>query len=397
MIIHTPQIKVTKERVHLSANLEFKSASMSIPDQLWYAFPRSYEPYLRARADAFVLALTPIAMALGEDLEVRGETSPKLARGIREYQPVLRTWWPKIYQTITTRYEALTSKESEDSATAVLSSFSGGVDSFYTLREHMPRNEEIPEYRITHCLMINGFDLDMDLDDRGTYRRVLEAYRPVMDSAGVELLSAHTNIMLIRNAVIRYHDLATSYGTILASVALALCNLCSRFYVPSSFDYSGKVLDGSHPITDHLWSTETTEVIHDGATTPRLDKLAAICAWPEVSSLLRVCRRDAVFDETGGVLNCCKCNKCVRTVITLELLGALPRFTGFPTPLERGDILRNPCWSAGARLYAQEIVELAAKKGRHDIVSQLRLAMAIGWAMEKAGKPIMSTIGVKRS
>jgi len=37
-------------------------------------------------------------------------------------------------------------------------------------------NESNPRYRISHALIINGFDRDSDLDDTGSFKRIREAY-----------------------------------------------------------------------------------------------------------------------------------------------------------------------------------------------------------------------------
>ena len=48
---------------------------------------------------------------------------------------------------------------------AVLTAFSGGVDSFYTLRAHVAGQEPDERARITHGLFVHGFDLS--LSNRG--------------------------------------------------------------------------------------------------------------------------------------------------------------------------------------------------------------------------------------
>ena len=74
----------------------------------------------------------------------------------------------------------------------------------------------------------------------------------------------------------------------------------------------------SHPALDPLWSTEAVEVVHDGAETRRVDKVAALAASPLALRYLRVC-----WENRGGAYNCGRCGKCMRTMVDLDLAGAL--------------------------------------------------------------------------
>ena len=58
----------------------------------------------------------------------------------------------------------------------------------------MPENEPVDSYRLTHCLMINGFGSDLDRDDGRAFRRIVAAYEPMMERIGVQPLVTRTNI-----------------------------------------------------------------------------------------------------------------------------------------------------------------------------------------------------------
>ena len=75
------------------------------------------------------------------------------------------------------------------------------------------------------------------------------------------------------------------------------------------------------------------------------------------------------------VENCCRCEKCLRTMTTLHLLGALERFRCFPLPLERRLIRALRYRQKGARIFAEEMIALARARSRPEIAADLRHAI----------------------
>lgn len=73
---------------------------------------------------------------------------------------------------------------------------------------------------------------------------------------------------------------------------------------------------GSNPITDRMLSTDSFQLIHDGAGYSRTEKVREIAEWPEVQNYLRVCWEGQELDR-----NCGRCEKCVRTVLNFRALG----------------------------------------------------------------------------
>lgn len=62
-------------------------------------------------------------------------------------------------------------------------------------------------------------------------------------------------------------------------------------------------------------------------------------------------------------------------MITLDLCGALQKYSTFPRPLKRQKI-RNAYYNyKGSRLFAKEVLEYAKEIGRKDIVFDLRYAL----------------------
>ena len=110
-----------------------------------------------------------------------------------------------------------------------------------------------------------------------------------------------------------------------AASALVLGRLFSSFYIASSYKFTHLKLhpDGSHLMLDHLLHTETMEIVHDAGHLARTAKAVAIAQFPATYTTLCVCFKPVTFNpETGILENCCKCEKCARTMIALDLLGS---------------------------------------------------------------------------
>lgn len=68
-------------------------------------------------------------------------------------------------------------------------------------------------------------------------------------------------------------------------------------------------------------STETCDLLEDGSQYDRSQKTARIADYPPVAKYLNVCGNYDTLDT-----NCSTCDKCCRTMLTLELLGKLEKF-----------------------------------------------------------------------
>ncbi len=379
MRVLRPRIHEDGDDVIVSAGVEVGSARTELPKELWFAFPRAYRQWVADDANGLAVALLPLAMTLGEDLHLEGALSPRLFRGLQEYQRIQCAWKPTSFKPVSIEANHLQEAELAAPDGAVACSFSGGVDSSYTLWRHLPDNEPNDSYRISHCLMVNGFDTDSDIDDTGHFSRIQLSAATMLAKLGVQLVVCRTNYMSFSDPNI----LKQSFGAMVTAPAMILGPMISSFFIPGSYRFYDFFRDGSHLMIDHLLGTESMETVHDSSHLMRPEKTAVVGSWSATYSTLRVCFNSTGWrEDTGSIVNCSRCEKCIRTMKTLEISGMRERYTTFSRKPSHLDVWLCYYGDRGARLHAREIMNQAWKARRLGIWLDYCIAIALSLAIK---------------
>jgi len=292
-------------------------------------------------ADAFVPALLLPAMAAREPLEIVPPVSPRLLAKLERLQAIFACWFPRHGRVALQAQPRVERGEARPAAVGAF--FSGGVDSFHTLRHRLPDRPAI-----THLLYFHGLETTLAAR-RGADAAEARARR-VATEAGVRCVVGETNL---RTA---FPLLWGEYcGGGLAAAAHSLGGGLGRVLVPSTDSYADAEPWGSHPLVDPLWSSERTEIVSDGAEKTRVGKLEALAGDSLATRHLRVC-----LENEGGDWNCGRCTKCVRTMVALRALGAAEHFEtlpqALPEPLE-------PLLARDYPMYQEQNLALLARTG----------------------------------
>ena len=370
VVVHEPELTVRDGTTRVAARVEIGGFG---DHSIWFEADGEEGSFLTTRGDAFAAALLPVASALAQPLEVRGAVSPRLAWGLRELVRLRRVWWPNESapgELVFPRLEV-----ANGTPRAVACSFSGGVDSWFSALRHLPRNESIPEYRVTHLTLVNGFDHDRHLEDPSWFEAMRAIYGPVAEKEGLRFFAIRTNASSLMSLGTRI-DWYQWIGTLLGAPALALGGGVARYYIGASEGY-GHLEVGSNPLSDPWYSTESLQLIHDGPETSRTEKLALLAEHPETWNRLRVCRTLTwrnVDVERGAVRNCGACGKCVRTMVALHLIGRLDCFTTFARPLTLRRIATARL-TRTALFFVRENVKLAIHNRQYSLAAALVAGM----------------------
>lgn len=197
-------------------------------------------------------------------------------------------------------------------ATTTALCFTGGVDAFHTFLEN--------QQRVDRLVYVVGYDVQ--LRHRRRAADVSRMIRSIAAEAGTASALLRTNLR--QHPLMRATPWVRSFGGALAAIGHLLGDSAATLII------SGDGLGYEHPEvgsrsgTDHLFGSATTSIEHFAPTVTRLEKIRRIAGEPIVQQHLRVC-----WQNIGDRLNCGRCEKCVRTMLSLDACGALAAFPGF--------------------------------------------------------------------
>jgi len=338
--------------------------------RLWYRLPFEHRLAITENCDPYVLATVFYAMHLPANVSVHGTVSPSLLSNLEEFQATWHSWAPQDYQVV--GMQADIEQESEPAVgEATVMPFSGGVDSAFTAWRQRTGRAGRQKEDLQAGLVLHGFDIP--LKSQQAFEHALERCRRMLDSLGMQTIPLTTNLRSLGG------NFTNTHAPILAS-CLAL--LQKRFSVglvaPSNphflLVYPWALPYGSNPLSDAFLSSQAFKIVNDSACLDRIDKIQALAEWPEAMQSLRVCLGQ---NPDRRVYNCCKCEKCIRNLLSFRLLGMeLP--SCFPRDVNNWDILRMSYTHPARFRYFEKLVELARQQRvRASWVSALRISLVI--------------------
>lgn len=324
---------------------------------------RAEQPVLQGNTSAVLSAVLLPCMKLMTDCHIKGAVSRRLLQSTETIQNIFNGWDPGFNKITISADSVVDDPGFPDEERGVGSFFSGGIDSLYTLAEH--RDE------VDTLVLIHGFDID--LDDSALWQQVTEHLGAFARDTGKTLIEIETNLGVFLR---KYVGWSFGHGPALAAVGHLLSPRLRRMYIPGTHTLADDVAWGSHPAVDPLWSSESLEFVHDGETVTRVQKTERVAAWPEAMQCLRVC-----WKNTGGAYNCGRCSKCLRTMVTLQMIAALDACEQvFEVPLDLGRVGALRLYDDNSRAFAREI--LADER----LGKQLELRAAVEkWLIEPGG------------
>lgn len=362
MIIHNPETKLEKGKFIITSQIEYDH-DHDLPNELWFSVEEQHREYTSSRVDAFASSLILLASAIGEDIEVRGEFSPQLMFGLREYLKI-QAFWSGSNHTININADSLTPSKRNSDKFVASCNISGGIDSFYTLWSQLPENEPIAELQIQYGIYGEGLSFPVtDGHSRNSYAPNL---KKLINSLGLELLVVNSNLPQFRVP----NDVWIGIGRGRTAIPLLFSPLITNHFIPSTHSYYALKPWPAHPLLDHLYSIESLRIFTHAAEFNRFEKLKKIANWPPLYEFLQVCNRINL-----NTLNCCRCNKCYQTMIPLDILGVKDNTTAFHLPLRKIDLLQNYIDSYDLYLQFNMMANHAWSEGKLGIIPFLYLAI----------------------
>lgn len=288
--------------------------------QMWWRFEAAGRPLPAPRTANFAaVAALPWAMAHATDLHVRGLVDRTFLENLEELVDVWVRWRPDLFHRIRIDADDVMEGRPSGSEDAVLM-FSGGVDATFALAAHVEGLLGHRSRPVSAGLLVRGFDVP--LHDDGWWSIARDHGQHLLGAFGVPLWTCATNW---REFSV---DWEMGFGMGIAAV-LHQCEASiglGLWAADESYDHE-IIPWGSNSIVAPLLGSPSLPVRVVGGGYERDEKIGYIAHHEAVRRHLRVCWR-----QPANGLNCGRCEKCVRTLVSLWGAG-YERCEAFEAPL----------------------------------------------------------------
>lgn len=314
--IEKPQVRVDGATATLFAYVIIDSVSKEV----WFKVDKKYEEYLcYERGDAFVIAVLNFAMRNHHDIVSEAPLSEDLYYNIDKYLlDAIAQYNKDFYRPQIT---ADVSSESLPCAGAVGTGISCGVDSMHALASQTAM--KFRKHNITHLTFNNVGSHGEGEKAENLYRVRLERPRRFAEEYGFEFVASNSNL---QDVIKQSHFKTHTYSSMFAVYCLQ--KLYSVYYYASSgykyhefrlYDIPGSSCGSYEMLSLPLLSTHNLRVYSEGEGMSRMTKLKSVVKYAPSYKYLNVC-----LDEGD---NCGKCEKCVRTLLGIDALGVLDKYS----------------------------------------------------------------------
>ncbi len=331
---------------------KFVEFDIKINTETFNVFFRCDQPVLSDNYEALLSCALLPAMSAQSNLIVEGEVSQRLITNLPLLQEKYSLWNRSLE-----RIEILKAIPVIRASTAnkkIATFFSGGVDSFYTLL----KNQE----EITDIVFVHGFDIQ--LEHREYRNRISKNINNIAKHFGKHLIEIETNLRDFLDLFIKYPKWGWNIALVIAGHLLH--PFLDKLYEPIGYNRLDLFPSGSRLIP--YWSTEGFGFYQDGVEVFRTEKVDFLSTHDFVLENLRVCHK-----KPSTTLNCGKCEKCIRTMISLEAAGALDKCSTFANGIDMERVLNLDAVNENRRTYLrQNLYALEQNKGDEKLIAVLK-------------------------
>lgn len=311
--IGVPYIEKGEEYSKLNCNVIIGEKE----NKIWLEVDKIYNDYLcTERCDAYVIGVLNYAMRNHMDITSEIPITGELLYNINRYLiPSLAKHDKSLYAT---KIIAPIADSVISNVGAVGTGFSGGVDSLHAILTNT--NNEFKSLNVTY-LLINNSGAFVDNKEMKQHRyKVAEDFAQEM---GLTLIKTESNF---EDVVHQSHFYTHTYSSMF--VVYCLQKLWKVYYYGSSGEdfsefsvvNSTKASSTAYELLSlNCFSNSKMRIYSEGGALTRFEKTNEIVDFPVAQKYLHTCLREKT--------NCSKCIKCMRTIITLDVLGKLNLFS----------------------------------------------------------------------
>jgi hypothetical protein len=340
--------------------------------EIYFGTGEAFAQDLTCNPHAFLVASIIPALHYGEErIFIDAEICPELRQGLITAMAWIRHWYYDEERK-PVRIEAKTRSDILSPQTPERAGFffSGGIDSLATLRANRLNFPLEHPASIKDGLLVYGLEVEM----LETYEYVVSFLSNIACEASITLIPVYTNVRnLNENWAFWEHKWE---GAVFSAIGHAFSRRLTAVSIASTYDIPNVQPLGSHPLIDPNYSSSDLQIRHDGITLSRLSRTRLVADWEVALQNLRVCNRSERYRP--DMLNCGRCEKCVRTMLALLALGKLDKTRAFPANDVSEELVRSAVHLGETTfpLYG-ELIPPLMEKGRHDLVRIIEHKMAV--------------------
>lgn len=327
MIIH--DVSLQNNRLEYSYEIQGEWSKYFCPDEVFYAeYPVSIEDVPKGVAVIPLLCnVLPVAWVFDARI-ILDEIDYDFYKSIEEFKKGYIAMYPAIEFKGEVSAERIVENPVSNTRSAAL--FSGGADAHYTLISHADEKPVLVTIWGSDIMPENADGWKKVWGHTQQTAKVFETDCAFIKTSFRRLLdeSALSSYIFPLANDIWWHGFQHGIGLIGHLAPYAFKVGLKEIYIASSFTSAdkGKVKCASDPSIDNYVRFCGCGIIHDGYNSSRQEKIRAICEYSLKTGRrihLRVC-----WLSTSGK-NCCRCEKCYRTILAILAEKQNPNDYGF--------------------------------------------------------------------
>ncbi len=364
------KLEKINDRLRFSAIIEWEDCDQK-NREIYFETNKEFLNGFISSPNALVVASILPAMFFGERrLKIDSGICPDLKEGLITNMNWYSFWYGEKYKPVAIEAPTLNELDSSNTKKTVGLFLSGGVDSLYSLRINRLSFPVNHHSSISDCFLVHGFDIyhDESMDKKfETFDRALISLRTIASDAKVNLIPVYTNIRHLCSDVDFW--MKWFHGAALSSVAHVFSGRLHKIILASGSNVANLRPWGSHPAIDSNYSSSTLAVRHDYLR-ERFDKISLIANWNVALNNMRVCTANK-----RDLLNCGSCEKCIRTMLALFILGKLKFSNAFPEKNISKKLLRKIILSDRNQYIVEYYIDFIRRlesMGRKDLAGVLK-------------------------
>ncbi len=359
-------------RIRCSAKISWEDFDRP-PQEIYFETESAYGNSISPDPHAFVIASIIPALYFGEKrLYIDEEICPKLKDGLNTAMRILHHWWyPPDHKIVSIEAKKIQTVHGGDRTKYAAFCFSGGVDSMATLYHNHREYPKGHPGRLKDGLLVCG----LEVQDVNQFQKVIKLIDTIADASDVTFIPLYTNIVELgpenSDEFWKKFWLNEYMSASFAAIAHAFSKRWHSFAVNSSHDIPNLIPHGSNPLLTFNYSSWGLQLKEEGIDYSRVEKVKMISNWDVALQNLRVCNRvfnkSYVYDD--ALINCGECEKCVRTMLSLEVAGGVRRSSAFPVEQVTAELVEKAVDLAGNTLpLYMELIQPLKEAGRTDLV-----------------------------